>query len=480
MLAAKGSRFLSDSILLGGNAYYRRYRNDNVSSNVNNAFGAVDPNSGLPQIDQATNDRSQTDQRSWGGGLQLTKQGDIARRPNQFVIGVGVDSGETRFAQQSQPAIFTDNRGTIAIGDYALGTDVRTTNRYLGAFFADTLALASEWTLSLSGRYNHARVRIADRTGNDAGLNGDFTFSRFAPAIGINYKPSPAITAYATYNEGMRAPSPVELTCADAAAPCKLPNIFLADPPLRKVVSHTVEAGARGKWGADIEWAAAAYRTDLDDDIQFIASGGGALNAGFFQNVGRTRRQGVELAGTTHLGRLDLSLRYSHIDATFRSPFVAASPNNSSADEAGAISVRPGNHIPGIPADSLKLRADFNLDAQWAMGGGVVFASSQFAHGDENNRDAGGRIPGYAVVDFDMRFQASAALQIFANAANLFDRRYQNFGLLGANAFTGPARTFGPALGFDPVPEQFRAVGAPRTLWIGMRYAIGQHALTER
>ena len=113
-------------------------------------------------------------------------------------------------------------------------------------------------------------------------------------------------------------------------------------------------------------------------------------------------------------------------------------------------------------------------------GGGVVFASSQFAHGDENNRDAGGRIPGYAVVDFDMRFQASAALQIFANAANLFDRRYQNFGLLGANAFTGPGRTFGPALGVDPVPEQFRAVGAPCTLWIGIRYAIGQHASTER
>jgi outer membrane receptor protein involved in Fe transport len=221
MLAAKGSRFLSDSILLGGNAYYRRYRNDNVSSNVNNVFGAVDPDTGLPQLNQATNDRSQTDQRSWGAGLQLTQQGDIGRHPNQFVIGVGVDSGDTRFSQQSQPAIFTDDRGTIAMGDYAPETDVGTTNRYLGAFFADTLMLTSEWTLSFSGRYNHARIRIADRTGNDARLNGDFTFSRFAPAIGINYKPSSAMTAYATYNEGMRAPSPVELTCADAAAPSK-------------------------------------------------------------------------------------------------------------------------------------------------------------------------------------------------------------------------------------------------------------------
>jgi len=477
MLGAKGSRFVSDSILLGGNVYYRHYRNENVSSNVNNAFGAIDPDTGMADPVQATNDRSHTDQKSWGAGLQLTRQDDIAGRANQFVFGVSVDSGDTRFLQQSQPAIFTDQRDTIATGDYAPETDVDTTNRYLGAFFADTLALNREWTVSFSGRYNHARVRIADRLDGDAGVNGHFTFARFVPAIGVNYKPSTAMTAYATYNEGMRAPSPVELTCADAAAPCKLPNIFLADPPLRKVVSHTLEAGARGKWSA-LDWAAAVYRTDLEDDIQFISSGGAAINAGFFQNVGRTRRQGLELAGTAHLGRLDLTLRYSHIDATYRSEFSAASPNNSSADATGAIRVLPGNRIPGIPADSLKLRGDFDIDARWAIGAGVVLASSQFAHGDENNRDVGGRIPGYAVADVDLRFQPDNSWQIFATVANLFDRHYQNFGLLGANVFTGPDRTFGPSLGLAPVAEQFRAVGAPRTVWIGVRYAIGRQAAT--
>jgi outer membrane receptor protein involved in Fe transport len=133
----------------------------------------------------------------------------------------------------------------------------------------------------------------------------------------------------------MRAPSPVELTCSDAAAPCKLPNIFIADPPLNKVVSKTVEAGGRGKLGSDTQWAIAAYRTDLDDDIQFIASGAGAVNAGFFQNVGKTRRQGVELWGGSRFGALSVNLRYSHTEATFRSTFVAASPNNSTGDANG-------------------------------------------------------------------------------------------------------------------------------------------------
>ena len=472
MLAAKGSRFLDDSSLLGGNAYVRRYRNDNTSSNVNNDFGVLDPDTGRAQDNEATNDRSETDQKSWGAGLQWTRPHRIAGHGNQLVIGASIDGGDTRFRQQSQPATFAADRATVATGDYMAETDVATTNRYLGAFVADTLALADDWTLTFAGRYNHARVRIADRSGSDPRLDGEHVFARFVPAVGVNFKPSTALTAYASYNEGMRAPSPVELTCADAAAPCKLPNIFVADPALRKVVSHTVEAGARGNLGPALEWSAAGYRTDLDDDIQFIASGKGAVNAGFFQNVGRTRRQGVELAATARSGGLAISAHYSHTGATFRSAFVAASPNNSSADAAGAIQVRPGDHIPGIPADSLKLRADLDVEA-WAIGAGVVLVSSQYARGDENNRDAAGRVPGYALVDLDARWNLTPALQWVAGAANLFDRRYQNFGQLGANAFNGPDRSFGPALGIDPAREQFRAVGAPRTLWIGIRYALG-------
>jgi outer membrane receptor protein involved in Fe transport len=167
-----------------------------------------------------------------------------------------------------------------------------------------------------------------------------------------------------------------------------------------------------------------------------------------------------------------LGLRYSHIDATFRSAFVAASPNNSSADASGAISVRPGDRIPGIPDDSLKLRADLDLGSRWALGASVVIVSSQYARGDENNRDASGRVPGYGVLDVDVRCDLMPGLQWVASASNLLDRRYQNFGQLGSNVFTGPDRSFGPAVGIDPVREQFRAIGAPRTIWIGLRYAL--------
>ncbi len=109
--------------------------------------------------------------------------------------------------------------------------------------------------------------------------------------------------------------------------------------------------------GSAWQWSGAVYRTDLENDIQFIASGNGAANVGYFQNVGPTRRQGLELTGIGRWGALTLTLHYNHSEATFRSSFAAASPNNSTADPGGAIAVPAGSRIPGVPADSAKLRA---------------------------------------------------------------------------------------------------------------------------
>ena len=297
----------------------------------------------------------------------------------------------------------------------------------------------TQWTLSLAGRYNYARIIVSDRSGDDPDLNGAYTFTRFNPAVGINFNPTPHHRLRdfqrgqpsAHTHRARPAPTP--------RAPCKLPNVFLADPPLQQVVAKTFEAGARGNVGsATVQWAAAVYRTNLENDIQFIASGAGATNVGFFQNVGPTRRQGVELLGSMQWPGIRLTLRYSYIDATYRSGFLAASANNSTADANGAVAVEPGDRIPGIPADSAKLRADWSITDRWALGGTLVYASSQYAHGDENNQDSHGPVPGYTVINLDTQVQITPELQLFANIGNTFNRQYQNFGLLGAQRIYRP------------------------------------------
>jgi iron complex outermembrane receptor protein len=460
-LTVKGSRFITNEILLGGNLYYRKYKNENLSSNVNGGFDSI------ANPVEATNDRSVIDQTSYGLGLQLTLLGDLAKLENSFSIGASGDIGNARFTQDSQTAVFTAERGTAGTSDFVQVTDARTHNQYYGLFFTDTLKLAQEWALTASGRYNRATVKIEDLTGAAPLLTGQHAFSRLNPAVGINFTPGERLTAYAAYNEGMRAPTPIELTCADPAAPCKLPNGFVADPDLKKVVSKTFETGARGRIATDTRWSAAIYRTELTDDIQFISAGGAAVNAGFFQNVGKTQREGLELALSTKWNAFSASARYSYVNATFEAPFVVNSPSNSTADAIGNIRVQPGNRIPGIPQNSLKLRFQYDLPEHATLGVNVIYSGSVYARGDENNQDANGRVPGYAVVNLDGRVRLAKGFELFARVVNLFDRKYSNFGILGQNFFAGPGRTFD---GTNPAAEQFRGPGVPRGAWIGLRY----------
>ncbi len=460
----KGTHTLSDHAVFDANAYVRKYNSRNVSSNVNDDFDS------LTDPAQAFNHQSRINQNSYGAAAQLTVLADS----HQLVFGASSDFGRSHFTQSQQEARFTANRGTISIGDFEPQTDANTRNAYYGLYAADTWHLAPQWTLNLAGRYNLARVSIRDNSGDAPALNADHSFNRFSPSAGLNYNPTNTLTAYANYSEGMRAPTPIELACADPNAPCSLPNQFLADPPLKPVISRTFELGMRGRIDAKTHWSMAVFRSALQDDIQFISSGGAGTSTGYFSNVGRTRRQGMELSGQTSFGPLSVTAGYSYVDARYLTPFSAHSPSNSSADGNGDIQVDSGSRIPGIPQHTLKLRLGYDVTPQWKVDAALQAHSGVYALGDENNGDRNGKVPGFATVNLDTRYQITPQWELSMLINNLFNRRYANFGQIGQNFFTGPGRTFGPP-DTASVPEQFRAPGTPRGIWISLRYRFGTH-----
>jgi outer membrane receptor protein involved in Fe transport len=471
------SKVFGDDKVLAGNLYYRKFKSDNFSSNVNDAFDGSGPGNACNGTTAdtacpASNDKSEIDTDGMGGTLQFSLLRQLFTRDNQLTVGASYDQGSTRFTQFEQEAVFSSDRGTVAVDQFEKETDVDTDNRYYGLFVTDTFSFNAITHLTLSGRYNWANIEINDNSGLEPELNGDHDYQRFNPAAGLNWNPSPAFNTWAAYNEGMRVPTPAELTCADPTAPCKLPNAFLADPPLDPVISKTFEFGTRGALSPSWSYTASVYRTDLEDDIQFIsASGSGVL--GYFQNVGKTRRQGLELGVQGRLGKLSLSGAYGYIDATFESTFEVAAPNNSSANAAGDITVRPGDSIPGIPKHNLKARADYAFTPRISGGLSFVYASEQYARGDENNEDENGTVPDYFVVNLDARWQVTEQLQIFGKVSNLFDTDYEVFGVLGENFFNGPGFTYDRNLAD---PEQFRTPGAPRGIFVGLRYDFGKAA----
>ena len=367
------------------------------------------------------------------------------------------------------------SRDTTSNSSIVLATALHAKATSTGTFVSENFGIDDKTFLTVSGRYNHATVKLEDQLGT--ALNGEHSFNRFNPAIGIAFNPTTSLTAYASYNEGMRVPTPVELTCADPNAPCSLPNAFSSDPALKPVISKTLELGLRGRLAPGFGWSAAVFRTGLQDDIQFISSGGGATSAGYFQNVGLTRRQGVELALDGKASQVTFSAHYSYVSATFQSPLILNSPSNSIAGPLSCptctdIQINPGDRIPGIPRHILKLGAEYALSAKGSIGANLVAQSSQYARGDESNQDVNGPDPGFAVINLDARFRFAQGWELFANVNNVFDRRFSTFGTLGHNVFTGPGNTFDTS-GSTWRNEQFRSTGAPRGVWVGLAYRFG-------
>jgi iron complex outermembrane recepter protein len=458
----------SDRLLVEGNVYYRKLLTRSLNSNVNNDFDPGQPAG--PGNQPTANLIDSIDQDRPGASLQLSELGEAWGRPNQWIAGLTLDRGRTRFTQSDQEA--GASRDTTSSSPLVLSTSLRSTSTTASAYASDSLGIASKTFVTLSGRYDQFRLRLDDRLGT--ALNGDHSFHRLNPAVGITYSPAASLTVYAAYNEGMRVPTPVELSCADPSAPCSLPNAFASDPALEPVLSRTIEAGARGRVATALNWSAAAFRTLVVDDIQFISSGGGATSAGYFRNVGRTRRQGLELALEGDLGRFRLSLQYSLMAATFESRSIINSPSNSTAAPLGCaacndIEVEPGDRMPGIPRHIVKASVGYAPSDSASITLSMLGQSAIYARGDENNRDINGPVPGFAVFDLNANCRLTGAWDLFVKATNLFDRRYATFGTLGQNVFTAAGNRFDSS-GASWRNEQFRSVAAPRGVWIGLTY----------
>jgi len=453
MFNLKGSHFINDTTLITGNAYYRYNRIGGFNSNAET-------------LDDASNVVTRTAQNGFGGTLQLSLLGDVAGHRNQFTTGVSADFGRVGFTSDTYAATLdVDRHETVTDQPRLSLADVRlrTRNDYYGLYATDTFSVNERLHLTASGRYNLARIHLAGSSltdGDNNDLSGDHTYARFNPAVGFNYNPSRAFNFYGSYNEGMRAATPVELSCADPTHPCALPNAFAGDPPLNKVVARTVEGGVRGRIGGHLGWNAGAYHTGNSNDIQFI-SANTTGTYGYFQNVGRTRRQGIEIGLNGTFERFRFAANYGFVDATFRTPFTALSAANSTADDDGNIQVSKGARIPGIPRHTLKLRLGYDLSERWAVGSNVILSAGQFARGDENNRDVSGKVPGYTVVHLDTSYRLDEHWKVFAKVNNVFDARYSTFGIIGENIFADQS-------------EQFRSPAAPRAGWVGITYEIGR------
>ena len=245
--------------------------------------------------------------------------------------------------------------------------------------------------------------------------------------IGGTYKITSEVTAYAGYSEANRAPTPLELACADPERPCIVGAFLIADPPLKQVVSRTVEAGFRGTKELGIGtlgWKVGGFRATNADDILAIPSQ--LTGFGFFQNVGSTRRQGIEAQVNLTSKTLQLYASYALVDARFLDPLQLNSHSPFADPDTGLIQVLPGNRIPAIPRNRVKFGWDYSVTDAFKVGGDALLVGSQYFVGDESNQAA--RLPGYQVFNVHASYQINKTYQIYGRIDNLLDNHYATYG----------------------------------------------------
>ena len=436
--------------------------------------------------DGAVNNLSRRVQRSTGADLQLSLDRAIAGRPARSIVGAAWVRGETAFdARLELSALDPDTRSTEGLGTGTFvddaATHVDTETETTSAYATTTLDLGDTLALTVSARYNFTRVRLKDRSGVRPELNGRHEFKRLNPALGLTWELTPGHSAYGSYSESSRAPTPIELACNDAifelAAEfaeaagedpgevdfeCRLPNAFLADPPLEQVVARSFELGLRGEMDG-LRYSAGLFHTASSDDIIFQTTG---RATGLFANVDETRRRGFESGIEGSWEALDWFFAYSYVDATFRDSFRALSPNHPFANgDDDAIDVRAGDRIPGIPRHHVKAGGDLQFGDAVSVGLDARYSSGQYLRGDESNQL--GTTAGYTVVNLRGRWQVTERLALYARVDNVLDAEYETFGLIGED----PSEVDVPALR-DFTDPRFLGPGSPRAAYVGLLFAL--------
>jgi iron complex outermembrane receptor protein len=461
-LNLSGDWRFNDAMSARGNAYMRDFVQHVENGNTTN-YEACTNSSGLCQSDGTTpvygsnglqlpditdggtvavgeNDMEYTHSTTWGASAQVNGDAPIFGLKNTYTAGASAERAKTDFGSEVEVGaldsdLFVESGYFVDTGEDSAFTatpvSLSAINYNYGAFASDTLNPTDELAVTASGRFNVTEIYLTD--GNGTALDGANRYARVNPALGATYRINDALSAYAGYAEGNRTPTPSEIECSDPAKPCLLPSSLASDPPtLKQVVSHTYESGLRGSLElprlapGKFTWSAGVYRTDLDDDIYGVAT---SQSSGYFENIGSTRRQGVE----TRVDYKDAALRayaaYTLVDATFQSAMTMYSPNNPSADSNGDIYVASGDKMPGIPQNQFKFGADWRVTPSLSAGFTTVCMGPQYYRGDEANLN--GQLPGYQVVNVHASYELTKRVTAFAGIDNIFNAHYYTFGEYG-------------------------------------------------
>ncbi len=274
------------------------------------------------------------------------------------------------------------------------------------AYLQGQVPLSPSVMLTGGVRGGSVTMRTADHYLANGDDSGELKFNYTNPVLGLRWTLQPGWALHASVARGFESPTLGELAYAPAT---QAGGGF--NRSLQGQTSRQYELGS--KWrGNRVSVDAVLFAADTDSEIGVQST---LFGRSVFQNVGRTRRYGAELAlgWQPAINGLRLQAAASWLQAEYRDAFGS-----------GAAAVAPGNRIAGTN------RASLWAEAAWRSGwlpGEVGLewrALSSTVANDVNTAFASG----YALAN--LRWSGSVPLGdadtvlLLARVDNLFDRTY--------------------------------------------------------
>jgi iron complex outermembrane receptor protein len=343
-----------------------------------------------------------------------------ANRGAQLVAGATVEQQDE--ARRGYENFIVTGSGTQLGVTGALRRHEDNTARTRDVYVQGELDLSADVTATLGLR--SGSLRVSSRDFYISGANGDdsgvLDYRYTTPVAALQWRASPSLNLYANAGHGFESPTLPELAYGPA------PGFNAALQPQR---SRQLEVGA--KWRdlpRKLSLDAAVFRIHTRDEIGVLSNTGGRAT---FQNVGRTTRQGIEVAGRWQMAsRWRSQVALTWLDAVYRDGFTT--PGGP---------VPAGNRIAGTL--DKHLFAELAWQASAAMEAAVEFRGQGRMPVNDVNSDFASGTGIWAVRLSHTRALPMGTLQLLARVDNLTDRRYAGSVIVNE----GNGRFFEPAAG---------------------------------
>jgi iron complex outermembrane recepter protein len=297
---------------------------------------------------------------------------------------------------------------------------------------------AARWSTLLGVRHSYVHFESEDHyiTTANPDDSGSTRFEAWTPAASLLFKAYPDLNLYTSFGRGFDTPTFDNLAYrSDGVSGLNL--------DLKAAHTGNAEVGAKWRHGGALYARLGLFQSVTRDEIAVESSAGGRST---YHNVGRTRRQGVELEFDATLGELwHWQASYTLLDARYQDSFQTCTSNFCPVGSGPTVPA--GMRIPGVPRSSAYASVRAGRNHGWNASLEVSYLS-QVPVNDFNSEYA----PAYALLGASGGYlwqPPGWQLRVFARVDNLLDRRYvgavtvnDNFGRYylpgsGRNAYLG-------------------------------------------